>query len=42
MRVTIEDEAASITGDYIIQSMTLPLDINSTMNINCYEAEQKI
>ena len=30
-----------IEGDYIIQSISLPLDISSTMSINAYKALQK-
>lgn len=41
-RITVEDGPAGIYGDYIIQSISLPLDINSTMNINAYKALQKI
>ena len=41
-RITIEDKSSGIYGDYIIQSISLPLDINSTMNINAYKALQKI
>lgn len=41
-RITVEDQPAGIYGDYIIQSISLPLDINSTMNINAYKALQKI
>ena len=41
-RITVEDKPAGIYGDYIIQSISLPLDINSTMNINAYKALQKI
>ena len=41
-RINVEDEPAGIYGDYIIQSISLPLDINSTMNINAYKALQKI
>ena len=41
-RISVEDEPAGIYGDYIIQSISLPLDINSTMNINAYKALQKI
>ena len=41
-RITVDDQPAGIYGDYIIQSMSLPLDINSTMNINAYKALQKI
>ena len=41
-RITVEDKPGGIYGDYIIQSITLPLDISSTMTINAYQAEQKI
>ena len=41
-RIKIEDDASSIHGDFIIQSISLPLDINSTMTISAYQAEQKI
>lgn len=41
-RITVDDQPAGIYGDYIIQSISLPLDINSTMNINAYKALQKI
>ena len=41
-RITVEDEPAGIYGDYIIQSISLPLDISSTMTINAYKAQQKI
>ena len=41
-RITVENESGGISGDYIIQSISVPLDINSTMNINAYKALQKI
>ncbi len=41
-RITVEDTPAGIYGDYIIQSISIPLDISSTMNINAYKALQKI
>ena len=41
-RITVEDGPAGIYGDYIIQSISLPLDISSTMTINAYKALQKI
>ena len=40
--ITVEDTAAGIYGDYIIQSISLPLDVSSTMTINAYKALQKI
>ena len=41
-RITVEDKPAGIYGDYIIQSISLPLDVSSTMSINAYKALQKI
>lgn len=41
-RITVEDAPAGIYGDYIIQSISLPLDVSSTMSINAYKALQKI
>lgn len=41
-RITVEDGPAGIYGDYIIQSISIPLDISSTMTINAYKALQKI
>ena len=41
-RITINDNASGIYGDYIIQSISLPLDISSTMSINAYKAISKI
>lgn len=41
-RITVEDAPAGIYGDYIIQSISLPLDISSTMTVNAYKALQKI
>lgn len=41
-RITVEDTPGGIYGDYIIQSISLPLDVNSTMSINAYKALQKI
>ena len=41
-RVTLQDKQNGIEGDYIIQSISLPLDVSSTMSINAYKALQKI
>lgn len=41
-RITVRDDQSGIYGDYIIQSITLPLDINGTMNISCTKALQRI
>ena len=41
-RIQVEDPPAGIYGDYIIQSISLPLDINSQMSITANKALQKI
>jgi len=41
-RITIEDAPSGIYGDYIIQSLSIPFDVSSTMSINAYKALQKI
>jgi len=41
-RITVQDDAAGISGDYIISSISLPLDVESTMNLSCYRALSKI
>lgn len=41
-RITVEDKPSGINGDFIIQSMSLPLDISSTMTISAYQASKKI
>ena len=41
-RITVRDDQSGIYGDYIIQSITLPLDINGTMNLSCTRALERI
>ena len=41
-RVTVEDKGSGIYGDYMIDSISLPLDISSTMNISASKCLQKI
>jgi len=41
-RITVEDPPAGIYGDYIIKSISIPLDINSQMSITASKALQKI
>lgn len=41
-RITVNDAASGIFGDYIIQSISLPLDISGLMSITAYKALQKI
>ena len=41
-RITIRDPASGIYGDYIIKSISLPLDINGTMSISCTKALERL
>ena len=41
-RITIKDSDSGIFGDYIINSISLPLGITGTMNISCIRAVEKI
>ena len=38
VRITVRDPETNIYGDYIIQSINLPLDISGTMSISCTKA----
>ena len=40
-RITVKDEVSGIKGDYIINSISLPLDINGTMSLSCKRALQR-
>ncbi len=41
-RITVQSAQVGISGDYIIQNISLPLDINGTMNISANQAATKI
>lgn len=41
-RITVQDKASDIYGDYIIKSISLPLDAKSTMSITATKAMQRI
>lgn len=41
-RITVQSAQAGISGDYIIQNISLPLDINGTMSISANQAATKI
>ena len=41
-RITINDNEFGICGDYIITSMSVPLGVNSMMNISAYLAQTKM
>lgn len=41
-RISVNDSTSAIYGDYVINSITLPLDINSTMSISCTRALEQL
>lgn len=41
-RITIRNTATGIYGDFMIKSISLPLDINGSMNITCTKALENI
>jgi hypothetical protein len=41
-RISVVDSESDISGDYIIKTLTIPLDINSTMSISANKALEKI
>lgn len=41
-RITIRDTATGIYGDFMIKSISLPFDINGTMNITCTKALERL
>ena len=41
-RITIKDIKTGISGDFMIKSISLPLDINGTMNITCTKALERV
>ena len=42
VRITIRDRQSGIYGDYMIKTISLPLDINGTMSISCTKALERI
>ena len=42
VRITIRDNESGIYGDYMIKSISLPLDINGTMSLSCTKAFERI
>lgn len=40
--ITINNEESSVCGEYVINSMSLPLDISSSMNISCSKVIERI
>ena len=41
-RITIRDSATGIYGDFMIKSISMPLDINGTMSISCTKALERL
>ena len=41
-RITIRDSVTGIYGDFMIKSISMPLDINGTMSISCTKALERI
>ena len=41
-RITVRDTKSGIYGDYMIKSISLPLDINGTMSMTCVKALERI
>lgn len=41
VRITVRDSLSGIYGDYMIKSISLPLDISSTMSISCTRALER-
>lgn len=41
-RITVNDEQSNISGDYMIKSISLPLDTNGVMNLTCTRALERI
>ena len=42
IRITVRDAESGIYGDYIIKSISLPLDVNGTMTLSCIRAFERI
>ena len=40
-RITVNDEKSGIFGDYMINSISLPLDINGMMSMSCTRALER-
>ena len=42
VRITVRDAESGIYGDYMIKSISLPLDVNGTMSLSCTRALERI
>jgi len=41
-RITIRDFVTGVYGDFMIKSISMPLDINGTMSISCTKALERL
>jgi hypothetical protein len=41
-RITVNDNVSGIHGDYLINSISLPLDISGTMTLSCSKVLEKL
>jgi len=42
VRITVRDSESGIYGDYMVKSISMPLDINGTMSLSCTRALERI
>ena len=42
VRITVQDRAAGIYGDYVIKTINLPLDAKNTMSISATRALERV
>ena len=42
IRITVKDKESGIYGDYMVNSISMPLDINGTMSLSCHKALERI
>ena len=42
VRITVKDTESGIDGDYMVDSISIPLDSSSLMNINATKAWEKL
>ena len=42
IRITVNDKKTGIHGDYMLNSFSVPLDINGTMSLSCTKVLERI
>ena len=42
IRISVRDDETGIYGDYMLNSFSIPLDINGTMSLSCAKVLEKI